>query len=87
MIFKPVILSPIYKTVFKNLELGDSILFTINGEENFTGNFAGYRIEDTGITLYHEIRKFLKVEPGEVHIFNVDIDKKLFSLVAAANTR
>lgn len=75
--YHPVILPPIYKTVFKNLKLGDELLFS-DRVEKIVGHFAGFRTADTGLTLPPKIRKPLNIEAGATIGFIVNIDKRLF---------
>lgn len=76
--YKPIVLPPIYKKIFQGIKMGDTLLFTRQGFPTVQGDFLGFKSEDTGITLHHQIRQYLGVKPGDECNFIVDITKKNF---------
>lgn len=78
IIYKPIILPPIYKKIFTGIKTGDVLMFTKQGFPTIQGDFLGFRTEDTGVTLHHQIRQYLGVKPGEECNFLVDTTTKNF---------
>ncbi len=65
----------------KNIRIGDNIQFSLDGVKSISGEFAGFRNSDTGITLPPTIRKFLGIQPKQEVNFSVTIRNKIFVVV------
>lgn len=80
-ILKPILLPPIFKTVFANIALGTAIIFTNNYEISSMGHFAGFRKDDLAITIDSRIRNETKIEKGCRYIVEIEVKKIRFNFL------
>jgi len=78
---RPVLLPPLLKNSFKNIQLGDEIGFSKNYYFNEYGHFAGYRKDDLAITLDYRIRKGINLTKGIRYNVEIDIQKRNFNFI------
>jgi hypothetical protein len=71
---RPILLPPLLNFVFKDLKVGDKILFSKNYFGNEYGHFGGFRKDDLGITHDYRVRKGIFAKKG--NRYNVEIDTK-----------
>jgi hypothetical protein len=73
---RPILLPPLLKTVFNNINIGDKIFFFNNYINEEFGHFAGFRKDDLSITIESRIREGISIQSKNKYNTEIDVDNK-----------
>ena len=78
---RPVLLPPLLKSIFKELKIGDRIVFTDDFVSETYGHFAGYRKDDISIAIDPRTRKGIGIERGYFYQIEINVKNKQINFI------
>jgi hypothetical protein len=80
---KPILLPPLWQTSLPTLKLGDTISISKNYFYTAEGHFAGFRKDDTSITVDGRIRQILNLQKGKTYKVEFNLIEKRLNFITS----
>lgn len=80
-LIRPILLPPLWKNSLADLKLGEKIYFSKNYISNEVGHFAGFRKDDTCITVDPRVRQSLSLTPGKYYQVELNIKERRLNFI------
>lgn len=78
---RPILLPPLWKSILPDLKIGEKLYFSKNYRSSEVGHFAGFRKDDTCITVDPRIRQTLLIKRGSIYLVELSINERRLNFI------